>query len=210
MRVPVKNILFDFGNVLFDLDLSATERAFRSMAGDAAIDAAWIRLRKDKTLESYETGHIDTPRFIDALRHSVSPPLSPQQIVEAWNAIFVAMPLRRFQWLERLRKQYRVYMLSNINELHAAWIDAYLKREHGIENFQKTYFDRVYYSHLIGLRKPDAAAFEFVAQDAGIDPSETLFIDDLAVNIAAAEALGFQIMLHPVGEEITDRMAYLI
>lgn len=200
---PVKNVIFDFGNVLFDLDLPAIERSLKIHFGEnfAAVAA---RIQHDKVFELYEVGGLSTEEFVDAIRFAHAQPLEKEQVVAAWNAIFLEMPKARFEMLTRLRDHYKVFLLSNINDLHATWIDDYMVREHGIGDFHARYFDGVYYSHLIRLRKPDREIYEYVLADAELVPEETVFFDDMEINVEAAKAVGIQGILHPQGQEIVE------
>ncbi|MBL7774464.1 MAG: HAD family phosphatase [Saprospiraceae bacterium] len=185
----MQNIIFDFGNVLFDLDLEAIHREMQRL-----LDGRYTRVREDLRASGlfhlYETGGVSTDEFVETLRTSVDPPLSAEQVIGAWNSIFIGMPRERFDMLLRLRQRYRVFLLSNINDLHASWIDAYLLREHGLSDFQLRYFDAVYYSHLIRLRKPDREIYEYLLADAEIRPEVSVFIDDLLPNLETARELG--------------------
>jgi glucose-1-phosphatase len=201
----IKNIIFDFGNVLFDLDLDRTAQEMRQLLGDR-FEAAHRQLLQHRVFELYETGGLSTTEFTDALRHGSQPPLSEAQVIQAWNAIFIGMPRARFEMLERLRTRYKVFLLSNINPLHADWIDAYMMREHGIPDFQQQYFDGVYYSHLIRLRKPDLEIYEYVLADAELQAGESVFFDDLPTNIAAANACGIRGVWHQAGTDIGVRL----
>jgi FMN phosphatase YigB (HAD superfamily) len=187
----IRNIVFDFGNVLFDLDLSAIGREIQRLVGDQ-YETVRERLQRSGVFELYETGGLTTEEFVDAIRLAGPAPLSAEQVTAAWNSIFIGMPRERFDMLLCLRQQYNVFLLSNINDLHATWIDDYMLREHGITDFQSRYFDGVYYSHLIRLRKPDREIYEYVLADAEILPQETLFIDDLEENVKAAREVGIQ------------------
>lgn len=206
---PVKNIIFDFGNVLFDLDLPAIERHFRQLFGKN-FDAVNEKLRRTRFFELYETGGISTEEFVATLRTATDPLLSEEQVVEAWNSIFIDMPKHRFDMLLQLRQRYQVILLSNINDLHANWIDAYMLQQHGMDDFLTRHFDAVYYSHLIRLRKPDREIYEYVLADAELVAEETVFFDDLEVNIEAARQLGIRGVLHPLGSEIEEAVASLV
>lgn len=197
----VKNIIFDFGNVLFDLDLQAVERNLKTHFGEN-FDSAKEKLLRHKVFELYETGGLSTEEFVEAIRCAAEPVLEKEQVVAAWNSIFLEMPPARFEMLLRLRQRYQVFLLSNINDLHANWIDDYMVRVHGIEDFHARYFDGVYYSHLIRLRKPDREIYEYVLADAELAAEETVFFDDVEANIDAANAVGIRGMLHPVGTDI--------
>lgn len=199
----VKNIIFDFGNVLFDLDLPAIERNLKKLCGEHFAEAK-EKLLRERIFELYETGGLSTEEFVDTLRLAAGPPLTEGQVIAAWNSIFIEMPKARFKMLLDLRQHYKVFLLSNINELHAAWIDEYMVQRHGIEDFHSRYFDGVYYSHLIRLRKPDREAFEYVLADADLIPEETIFFDDMETNIEAAKQLGIKGILHLPGREIIE------
>lgn len=199
----IKNIVFDFGNVLFDLDLPSIERELRAAAGEN-FEVGQAKLLKDKVFDLYETGGLTTDEFVDAVRFAVEPPLTEAQVVAAWNSIFKQLPAHRLEMLLRLRQRYNVFLLSNINDLHERWINDYLRREHGITDFEARFFDAVYYSHLVRLRKPGREIFEYALADAEMVPEETLFFDDLPDNVATANQLGIKAILHPVGTEIAD------
>ena len=121
----IQNIIFDFGNVLFDLDLDAFEREMKKLLGEN-FAAAREKLLRERVFELYETGGLTTEEFVEKLCFAADSPLSPEQVVGAWNAIFIGMPRHRFEMLLRLRQQFKVFLLSNINELHEQWIAAYM------------------------------------------------------------------------------------
>ena len=199
--MPYKNLIFDFGNVLFDLDLPRIEQELRRLSG-VHFEAAREKLQRERVFELYETGGLSTAEFIDALRFAGPVPLSEEAVTDAWNGIFIEMPRSRFELLLQLRQRYQVFLLSNINELHERWIADYMQRAHGIHDFEHRYFDAVYYSHLIRLRKPDREIYEYVLADAEILPEESFFIDDLEVNIEAARKLGIHAELKRAEEPL--------
>jgi putative hydrolase of the HAD superfamily len=207
--MAIKNIIFDFGNVLLDIDMERAAREIQGLMG-AGYAAARARLARDKVFELYEVGGLTTPDFVDSIRFASDPPLTVEQVIGAWNGIFIGMPAERFDMLLRLRERYQVFLLSNINDLHERWINAYMEREHGIHDFERRYFDAVYYSHLIRLRKPDREIYEYVLADAELVPEETIFFDDLEVNIAGARLVGIQGILHPPGTEITEAVRLIV
>ena len=115
----------------------------------------------------------------------------------------------RFALLLRLKEKYNVFLLSNTNDTHVNFVDGYLQTVYGfsIQEFNSRYFHRVYYSHLIELRKPNRNIYDFVIQDANILPAETLFIDDNSDNIDGVLEAGWNAYLHRIGEEIVDVLA---
>lgn len=199
----IRNIIFDFGNVLFDLDLGAFEREMKNLLGEK-FEAVKARLLRERVFELYETGGLDTEEFVEKLAQTSG--LSPEQVVGAWNAIFIGMPRQRFDLLLRLRQHYQVFLLSNINELHERWVADYVLREHGLADYESRHFDGVYFSHLIRLRKPTREAFEYVLADAELVPEQTLFFDDLPENVEAARQVGIHGVWHEPGTEIGERL----
>ena len=205
----IKNIIFDFGNVLMDINLPAIEQKFRVLWGDA-FEQASARLTRDRIFDLYETGGLSTEEFVEAIRFAGPSPLSEEEVVQAWNGIFIGMPRHRFELLLRLRQQYKVFLLSNINALHERWIADYMVREHAIHDYEMRYFDGVYFSHLIRLRKPERDIFEYVLADAEIQPGESVFFDDLESNVEAARQTGIHAFLHPVGTEIGEHLQLIL
>ncbi len=201
----IKNLIFDFGNVLFDIDLSRIDTHLQQFAGEQYA-AARDQLLRDHIFDLYETGGISTTDFLDTIRLSVHPPLQAEQVEFAWNSIFIGMPAARFEMLLRLRQHYKVFLLSNINDLHEHWIADYMVREHGISDYESRYFDGVYFSHLIRLRKPNREIYEYVLADAELVPEETLFFDDMEINVAGARQAGIQAVWHAPGSDILERM----
>lgn len=205
----IKNIIFDFGNVLFDIDLLALKRNLRPLLGKHA-EEGWEQLRRERILELYETGGIDTEEFIEILQAAADPAPDVAQIVSAWNSIFIGMPRARLDFMLELRQRYKVFLLSNINEMHERWIAEYMVREYGLPDYESRYFDGVYFSHLIRLRKPDPLIYEYVLSDAELLPGETLFFDDLEVNVAGARQAGIRAVQHPAGTEIIEHVNLLL
>lgn len=198
----IRNIIFDFGNVLFDIEMPRIREALQQYYG-AHYTKAFEAIKAQGILELYEVGGVSTEEFVDFIRRAGGQPfLSEEQVVSAWNAIFIGMPRPRFDFLLQLRKEYKVFLLSNINNLHEQWIADYMVREHGIADYERTYFDGVYMSHLIRLRKPNTEIYEYVLADAELDPRETIFFDDLEENVAGARLTGIHGIWHEPGREI--------
>jgi putative hydrolase of the HAD superfamily len=198
------NIIFDFGNVLFDLDLPAFEREMKRYAGENTYETAKAQLLQERVFELYETGGMSTEEFVGKI--SGASGVSPEQVVSAWNSIFILFPRHRLNMLLDLRKQHKVFLLSNINPLHEAWIADYMEHEYGLRDYESLHFDGVYFSHLIRLRKPTREIYEYVLADAELKPEESVFFDDLPENVEAASALGIQGVWHDPKTEIVERL----
>ena len=138
----------------------------------------------------YQTGKLDTEQFRNEIRKVAGAKMSDEEFDEAWNAMLVGIPNERTELLKVLSNRYKLYMLSNTSEMHVKvfekmYLDAAGESMHDV-------FDKIYYSHEIGLHKPDREAWEYVIKDAAILPEETLFLDDTIYNIKASKELGFQ------------------
>lgn len=186
----IKNIIFDFGGVLLDLDMQRSYQALGKITGkDYTLETLPDSFRQK--VVAYETGKISTETFIWFWQNQCHPVI-PQgdEIVAAWNAMLLGWQPAKFEFLDNLRTRYKVYLLSNTNVLHIEWVRRDLRKNHGISNFESRFFDKAYYSFELGEHKPDAKIFEKVLHDASILPEETLFIDDALINVQAAARLG--------------------
>jgi glucose-1-phosphatase len=192
----IKHIIFDLGGVLINIDYGLTEQAFID-AGIADFQVLYSQLRQTSLFDDWEMGLITGEEFISALQKMSATPLSEAQVIKAWNAMLLDFPIRRLQILQQLRLYYDLFLLSNTNEIHEEAFNKILMQQHGIPNIG-VFFDKVYFSHRLALRKPMKEIFERVLDDNGLQPAETLFIDDSPQHIATAKSLGIQtIYLEP-------------
>lgn len=183
-----KNIIFDLGNVLVKLDEGATMRAFENLG--------WPK--KDHIREYSEglqlfhamgIGAMSNQAFFDAVRQMTHRQVSDQQITDAANAMLLYIPDEKKRQLLRLRQEgHRVFLLSNTIDLHWHYCKETLfpMDNYGVED----YFEKTFLSQEMHMKKPDDIIFQQVIKETGIDPAETLFIDDLEVNCNAAERNG--------------------
>ncbi len=198
----LKNIVFDFGGVLLDIDYNKTYNALSRLLG---FDFAPSNLSSDtqKVLNEYEKGEITTPVFLDYIKSvSRGKTLMDQEITDAWNAMLIGWNPAKFELLWSLRKNYKLYLLSNTNEMHLDWVYQDLKSKYGIEDFDIRFFDKTYYSHLIGCRKPDLEIYEFIKNSESFIPGDTLFVDDLEANISAAKMVGWSTYHHDPNQDL--------
>jgi glucose-1-phosphatase len=205
---PIANILFDFGNVIIDIDSAgAFERiaAFRSQD----MNEETYRTQIIHLAEKFEVDAISKDDFISGILDLTSPDTRAEDVVDAWNSMLVGIPKYRFGMLESLKQNFNLLLLSNTNQLHIAWVHEHLESTHGIDDFESRFFHDVYYSHMIKARKPDPAAFLHVIESSYITPAKTLFIDDVQEYLDAAGKLGFQTMLSPPQEEIAETLKIL-
>jgi glucose-1-phosphatase len=195
----ILNIIFDLGGVIVDLDMTRTYKAFTRFFGDEAIELENGYL-KSTVLRQYETGDIDTETFLSRLLLLTKNGESRADIVSAWNEMLVRIPDERVRMLEHLGQSHRIFILSNTNELHEQYFEQMVPGYKRLSDL----FERVYYSHRIGCRKPNSEAFTAVLEGSGLKAEETLFVDDLADNIATAKKLNFQTLHIEQGMEVSD------
>ncbi len=205
----IKNIIFDLGNVLIDLDIDRTWQSMRHYFGDNLNERLKKLYPEGDLWIDYEVGKIDEQTFFDTLRKASDTPLSIRQLKEAWNAMLLTINPLRFDMLARLQQKYNLYILSNTNTTHVDFVDGYLRTTYGfsIQEFEQRYFAKVYYSHVINLRKPNVSIYEYVIKDAQLNPAETLFIDDIPANTEGGKKAGLQTLTHVVGAEIVEVLA---
>jgi len=186
----IRHIIFDLGGVLLNIDYQRTEAAFEDI-GITTFKTHYSQLRQTAFFDDFETGRISEEDFIEGIRQIADIELTDEQIVHAWNAMLLDFPLRRLQILQQLQIHFDTFLLSNTNSIHETRFHNILKSQTGF-NSLGVFFDKVYYSHRIGLRKPDQAAFRLILEQHQLQPEYTLFIDDSPQHIAAAKELGIQ------------------
>ncbi len=202
----IKHIIFDFGNVLINLDFDLTRIEFAKLLSIEGAYHTRNKLFAEGYAHDYETGRISESEFFEAFRTcSGMPDLKNEDLKAAWLALLQDIPKERIEMLRTLKKGYGIYMLSNINHSHATAIHEYLETEFEIsEKEWRAHFDILYYSHEIGYRKPDADIFEFMLRDSGLKAEECLFIDDLEENTKMASTFGIQTHTHNPKEDIVE------
>ena len=186
----IRHIIFDLGGVLINIDYQLTEKAFIA-AGVENFGVLYSQLQQSDLFDNLETGKIGRADFIAAMKSAAKGNITEEQILDAWNAMLLDFPVRRLQILQQLRLYHDLFLLSNTNEIHEATFNDILMRSHGIPNIG-VFFDKVYLSHRVGMRKPMKEIFERVLEENGLKPEHTLFIDDSPQHIAGAKLCGIQ------------------
>ena len=200
----IRNIIFDLGGVILNIDFDRAADAFRNL-GLKDFEQLYSKAVQSDLFDMLEKGKIKEQDFRQEMRKLSGIKMSDAEIDAAWNALLLDFPPARLQLLQDLKKHYRTFLLSNTNRIHADSYNQDLRENHSIDGLEAL-FEKVYYSHDIGLRKPAADSFELVLRDAGLQAAETLFIDDSLPNIEAAGQLGMQTLYIDLnkGAELTD------
>ena len=190
----LRNLIFDFGGVLINLDMEAVPRGLKKFGMDIP-DPGLVQLGLQ-----YEIGLLSTEGFLNQAQGFLSGS-STEAIRDIWNQTIADFPIYRLEYLEELRKSghYRMYLLSNTNALHIEEAEKSMGRETYLRF--RNCFHGFYLSHEIGMRKPEPEIFEFVLNENRLNAEETLFIDDTKEHIESASRLGIRTWHLRVGQE---------
>ena len=194
----IKAIIFDLGAVILNINYQNTIDAF-SKLGVKNVSNFYSKKAQSNLFNQIETGDITVEKFLTELQKETIN-ASINQVSEAWNAMLMDLPENRLAVIQSLKKEYSIYLLSNTNAIH---IDAFKKKIGNIkwEKFCNL-FDKMYLSHELGLRKPNAAIFEYILREQNLKPEEVFFIDDSPEHIEGANKLGIKTHHLKNGEEI--------
>ncbi len=198
----LKNIIFDLGAVLINIDYKKTEQAFINL-GFAHFSKMYNQYEANPIFEKLEMGLISTDDFYNTIINLSPRRITAAQIQNAWNKILLHWRIESLAFIQTLSPRYQIYLLSNTNAIHQAAFLQTLPLQTGITNFN-TLFTKAYYSHEVHLRKPNKNIFEYVLADAHIIATETLFIDDSYNNIDTAKSMGFKTHLLLAEERVEN------
>jgi glucose-1-phosphatase len=183
----IKNIIFDFGGVLYDIDVQKTINKFKELGIDdsAGLDNLY------KLLFEIEIGKIEEDEFLLKLQALSKNNSSKDDLLEAFNEILIGIQDYKVKDLIKLSNNYHLYLLSNTNIIHYKVFSEQIKTNKNTFLFYEL-FDKEYYSFELGLRKPDPEIFNFVIKDSKLIAQHTIFVDDDEKNIIAAKELNLQ------------------
>lgn len=198
----MKNLIFDLGDVIIPIDLTAPVRNFAMLANlpEEEVRAIW---KEHDLLNQYETGLIDDDAFREhvrrLLRNRTDAPdtetvttdhWADEVIDTAWNTVLLDLPVERIERIRELKADYRLFLLSNTSPIHIRQVNTVLTQLN--QPTLEELFERVFYSYAVRMAKPSPDIYRHVLTEAGLVAEETAFFDDNAANIRAAAALGIQ------------------
>jgi len=199
----IKNIIFDLGGVIIDIEPERSLRAFEKYANGLSEPSVY----RHQLFHELETGQITPASFREQIRTVLKLDIADEAIDECMFAMLGEIPAERIRLLERMKRKYFTLLLSNTNSIHYDAVAGYLGRTYGTTTFD-TYFHKSYYSHIVGLRKPDVKIFELVLCENNLKPEETLYLDDTGEHLKSARSLGIQTVkvttAHPAVEILKD------
>jgi glucose-1-phosphatase len=200
IKTETEAIIFDLGGVLINLDYQLTSKAFIDL-GLTDFDATYSQLQQTDLFDRFETGAISSFHFINRLLDQLPQGTSGNKVVHAWNAMILDFPEERLLWLLEMKQRYRIFLLSNTNTLHMEAVCRSLERTIGHQRLED-YFEHVYLSCEMGLRKPNPEIFSRVCDEQRLNPATTVFIDDTLQHVEGAASIGLQALHLKPGEAV--------
>jgi putative hydrolase of the HAD superfamily len=198
----IRNIIFDLGKVLLNLDFDASIKAFFELGLDRDVLSPQ-QAYADPVFYNLEVGKVTPEEFrIRARQILKNPTLSDKQIDDAWSAMILNIPKERVKLLQELGKKYKLFLFSNTNKIHIDRLHNEFRTEHEIEF--PSLFQKVFYSFEIHERKPDVSSYQKVIELSGVNPSESLFIDDLKKNVIGAQKAGLKTYWLNEGKDLSE------
>ncbi len=195
----IKAIIFDLGGVILNINYRLTIDAFQKL-GVKNADLFYSKKVQTPIFDKLEIGAITPTSFLTALQKYCTN-TNKSEIEKAWNAMLLDLPESRLNHIQKLNKNYKIFLLSNTNEIH---INAFRKKIGEKRWLQfSSLFTKMYLSHEIGFRKPNKEAFQIILDENKLKANEVFFIDDSPQHIKAAKSLGIQSHYLLEGEKIT-------
>ncbi len=190
----LRTIIFDLGDVIIPIDMGAPIRNFATLANlpEETVTALW---KQHNLWHHYETGVVDDAGFRQHVRQLLGNDDWADEVIDTtWNSILLDLPVARIERILELKAsgKYRLFLLSNTNAIHIRQVNQLLTKLN--QPTLEALFERVFYSHEVGMAKPSPTIYQHVLTEAGLVADETLFLDDNPANIAAAASLGIRAM----------------
>lgn len=190
MSAKIKNIIFDLGGVVLDIDENIVYKELEKLG----INVSELPHSKDFTeiMSKFDTGIYTAPTFRKKMKALLGlEKMTDEKFDSIWNAMLLDIPHERIEAIEQIRKHYKIFLMSNTNEIHYDLYVRDLQLRFGYNEFDAL-FNKSYFSFAEHLEKPDPRFFELILDHEHLLPEETLFIDDTAANIKVAKSLGIK------------------
>ena len=190
MSAKIKNIIFDLGGVVLDIDESIVYKELEKLG----INVSELPQSKEfrEIMSKFDTGIYTAPTFRKKMKALLGlEKMTDQKFDSIWNAMLLDIPRERIEAIEQIKKHYKIFLMSNTNEIHYDLYVRDLQLRFGYNEFDAL-FNKSYFSFAEHLEKPDPRFFELILDHEKLNAEETLFIDDTAANIKVAKALGIR------------------
>jgi FMN phosphatase YigB (HAD superfamily) len=203
----IKNIIFDLGGVIINLDIPKTISEFNKLSNQP-FESIYNQLQQTPVFDLFDKGQITEKDFFIELKKALQNDVTDEELLFAWNAMLLDFPKHRLELLSKIKPNYRLFLLSNTNESHVLEFEKTLFASHGYQNLEP-FFEKVYYSCRMNQRKPNADIFESVLNENNLVAEETLFIDDSPQHVEGALTLGVKAMLLEKNNEVENLLKEL-
>lgn len=204
----IRNVIFDFGGILFEIDYHLPVQAFQALGYDG-FASVYTQSAQNEIFDQLETGKISNEAFLEYL-HTFVPNATRAEVAHAWNCILLRIWPHKVDFVKSVRaKGYRTFMLSNTNAIHVAEFERMIDETMGIASFYEA-FEKIYYSNAIGIKKPYPSTYLALCEWNGLKPEETLFIDDSIQHVRGAAAAGLIAVHLEPGETVEEKLAALV
>ncbi|MEJ6754122.1 MAG: HAD-IA family hydrolase, partial [Flavobacteriales bacterium] len=194
--------------VILKLNYSKTEDEFKKI-GVLNFKEFYSQKKQTLLFDDFEKGKIKPEEFISSFKESENLKIKEIDFINAWNAMLLEIPVKKLEFIDALKKDYNVFLLSNTNEIHISKFEDDLKKNNMLNQFYKC-FDKVYYSSRMGKRKPDENCFKQVLEENQLVPQQTLFIDDSVQHIKGAKRIGIETFHLEKNKSIIDLVPDII
>lgn len=197
----IRNIIFDLGGVLLNIDPKKTIDAFGKLGMEQLVGDKGLSYDHE-IFYRMEQGQITSDEFRKGVLKLLPKRVSFQEIDAAWTAMLLDFPSVRVELVKNLRKDFKIFLFSNTNAIHVEKFHSIFRNQHGFE--VSTLFDKDFYSNEIGYRKPSPESYQEIIRLSGINPEESLFIDDSLLNVESAIASGLKGFWLEPGEKVEE------
>ncbi|MBK7309642.1 MAG: HAD family phosphatase [Sphingobacteriaceae bacterium] len=204
----IKNIIFDLGGVIINLDTAATIKGFVNL-GINDFENIYSQLAQTNLFDQFDKGLITENYFFNSIKNQFDLKKPLHDLEKAWNAMLLDFPKQRLDALKKYKESHRTFLLSNTNETHIREFHRTLHQSYGMRNLNQ-FFEKVYFSCRVNMRKPDKEIFELVLKQNHLDPAETLFIDDTMQHVEGAKRAGLHASLVKKDEEFEEVLKKLL
>lgn len=186
----IRNIIFDLGGVVINIDYERTRKAFMEL-GIHDFDQRYSQFSQTEVFDRFDVGKCTPDEFFSEIKKWAPEQVSRQDLENAWNEMLLDLPEENLELLKQMKARYRTFLLSNTNETHIRYYFGLVKEWYGVENLDP-FFEKAYYSHVLGKRKPNPETYLHILEINGLNASETLFIDDTLMHVEGARKAGLK------------------
>lgn len=191
----IKNIIFDLCGPIITIDVGLIDKRLQQLG--VKTELPYRKLYDIGLTKRFESNQMTTAQFCNELRQTLNTNISDEQICEAWNTLIVSFKRKHQTILPKVHNHYRTFMLSNSDVVNAEYFTKYL-------GTTRQCFDEIFFSYMIGDRKPSENVFKHILAKHNLNADETLFIDDCEKHCIGAKKVGLNTIWLQKPKDICD------